>query len=65
MGWGKEWDEWITKDRIIGEKNVKILYHDHWFKGVILQKKNNKYFVRYKEFDSCYDEWVDHSRIKM
>ena len=63
-GWGPEWNEWITKHRIIGDEKVEIFLDDYWYPGEILQSKNDKFFIRYHEYDTCYDEWVDSTRIK-
>lgn len=65
IGWGPEWNEWITKHRIVGDEKIKILLDDIWYDGEIIQKKDNHYFVRYHGYDTCYDEWVDESRIKI
>ena len=62
--WGPEWNEWITKHRINGDEKVEIFLDDNWYPGEILQVKNNKFFIRYHEYDTCFDEWVDSTRIK-
>ena len=62
--WGPEWNEWITKHRINGDEKVEIFLDDKWYPGEILQVKNNKFFIRYHEYDTCFDEWVDVTRIK-
>ena len=64
VGWGSEWNEWITKHRINGDEKVEIFLDDNWYPGEILQVKNNKFFIRYHEYDTCFDEWVDVTRIK-
>jgi RNA binding activity-knot of a chromodomain. len=64
IGWGSEWNEWITKHRIVGNEKIEILLDDIWYEGEILQKKDNQFFVRYNGYDTCYDEWVNKSRIK-
>ena len=64
IGWGSEWNEWITKHRIVGNEKIEILLDDTWYQGEILQKKDNQFFVRYNGYDTCYDEWVNKSRIK-
>ncbi len=64
VGWGDEWDEWITKNRITGNEKVEIKSDNVWYPGEIIQYKNNKYFIRYKDYDFCFDEWVDNSRIR-
>ena len=64
LGWGEEWDEWITKNRIIGNKKVEIKSGEVWYPGEIIQNKNNKFFIRYNGYDFCFDEWVDSSRIR-
>ena len=64
LGWGEEWDEWITKNRIRGNKKVEIKSGEVWYPGEIIQNKNNKFFIRYNGYDFCFDEWVDSSRIR-
>ena len=63
-GWGSEWDEWITKNRIIGQFKAEIEWNGFWYPAEILQRKEKKYFVRYLDYDTCYDEWVNQSRIR-
>jgi len=62
--WGPEWNEWITKHRINGDEKVEIFLDDNWYPGEILQIKNNKFFIRYDGYDTCFDEWVESTRIK-
>ena len=62
--WGPEWNEWITKHRINGDEKVEIFLDDNWYPGEILQVKNNKFFIRYDGYDTCFDEWVESTRIK-
>lgn len=64
LGWGIEWNEWITKHRIVGNEKVEIYSDNFWYSGEILQNKNDQFFIRYHGYDTCFDEWVDKSRIK-
>ena len=69
-GWGSEWDEWVTSDRIkvwsfkVGEK-VQVLSNGIWYKASILQSGNDgTYKVHYDGWGVEFDEWVPIDRIK-
>ena len=56
---------WIDKkNRIIGQFKAEVEWDGFWYPAEILQKKEKKYFVRYLDYDTCYDEWVNQSRIR-
>ena len=46
------------------EKNIKVLWNTGWYDGIILQEKDNNYFITYKGYDHTWDEWVSKDRIK-
>ncbi|MDH5656281.1 MAG: hypothetical protein OEZ34_10255 [Spirochaetia bacterium] len=45
-------------------QKVFILWENEWFKGKILKKNGNKYFITYDGYEASWNEWVGPERLK-
>ena len=53
-----------NKTYVKGDK-VEILWKSTWYKGSILEVKEDEYKVHYDGWASSYDEWVTSDKLKM
>jgi len=74
-GYSTSYDEWVTLNRIqytstgfltggqIGQR-VRALWGSKWYDAVILDSRNNQYYIHYEGESSSYDEWVTPDRVQ-
>jgi hypothetical protein len=43
---------------------VQVLYEDEWYNAEILETRGGKYKIRYADYDSSSDEWVEAERVR-
>lgn len=73
IGYGSHWDEWATPDRIVhlqvhlGEMQYKVhvSWGERWWPAVILERKDERFLIRYLGYCKCWDEWVTKERIRL
>ena len=75
VGYGNEWDEWVTADRIRDFRpdrlaegtwiEVKWPKDQKWYKAKVLRSWYGLAFVHYEGFASEWDEWVNPDLIRM
>ncbi|MDH5656180.1 MAG: hypothetical protein OEZ34_09745 [Spirochaetia bacterium] len=46
------------------DQKVSILWNNKWYKGKILKKIGNKYFITYDGYEASWNEWVGPERLK-
>ena len=67
-GYGDEWNEWVTADRIKPDWQVgtavSVNFKDQWFPASILAIDGMKFQIHYDGYGSEWDEWVGLDRIK-
>lgn len=71
LNYGKQWDEWVTSDRLrkapsgfsVNEQ-VEIEWKGSWYPGVILKTDGDRYFIHYDNYDDSWNEWVTLKRLR-
>jgi len=71
-GWGKEWDEWITSNRIHGEWSndtkaaafCKVEWKGKWWPAEVTHTKNDQKCITYLGYEKSWDECVPDERIR-
>ena len=74
-GYGNSYDSWVTIDKIqytpmnastggqIGQR-IRALWGSKWYDAVILDSRNNQFYIHYEGESSSYDEWVTPDRVQ-
>jgi len=79
-GYGSNWDEWVGPSRIrisgntttttpaagiygVGQ-SVKVKWGGKWWSARILEKKGNRYYIKYDGYSSKWNEWVGLGRMR-
>lgn len=68
-GWSKEWDEWITSDRIVrcrgrGQVKMEVHWQGKWYPSSVLCTEGAKNLINYTGYDRCWNEWVPPARLR-
>lgn len=54
-----------SSDSFFAGQQVKVEWKESWWDAIIRDISGASYLIHYVGFDSSWDEWVDHSRIKL
>jgi hypothetical protein len=67
-GWGSEWDEWATKERLrfavpTGTRTADVERDGTLWQAVVLRSNGDRLFVHYLGWGADRDEWVGKDRV--
>ncbi len=75
-GWGSEWDEWATPDRVRAagpagphanarlNERVEVAWGGSWWAARVIARRGKMTKIHYTGWGSEWDEWVDASRLR-
>ena len=72
-GWGNEWDEWVTAERIrqwqpVTHKkgtSVEVEWNGRWYPAMILNHLLGVHYIKYDGYPDHWNEWVSLRRLRI